>query len=50
VCERLYFDLLTPLRQMGIARNPNSLAGRLATFANHPVTVARAFLGHLRSR
>jgi steroid delta-isomerase-like uncharacterized protein len=48
VCERLYFDLLTPLRQMGIARDPSSLGGRIATFANHPLTVARAFLGQLR--
>jgi steroid delta-isomerase-like uncharacterized protein len=44
VCERLHFDLLTILRQIGIARDPTSLAGRVATFANHPITVGRALL------
>ena len=48
VCERLYFDVLTILRQVGIARDPTSLAGRLTTFANHPVNVGRAFLRSLR--
>ncbi len=49
VCERLHFDLLTILRQLGIARDPTSLWGRIATFANHPITVARALLGRTRS-
>jgi steroid delta-isomerase-like uncharacterized protein len=44
VCERMYFDLLTVLQQIGIARDPASLAGRLATAVNHPVTVARALI------
>ena len=47
VCERVYFDLGTVLRQLGVARDPNSTAGRLATMLNHPVTVARAFLRKL---
>ena len=42
VCERVYFDSATILRQLGIARDPLSLTGRLATLANHPVTVGRA--------
>lgn len=50
VCERLYFDLLTILRQLGIARDPTSTAGRLVTFASHPITVGGAFLRALRSR
>jgi steroid delta-isomerase-like uncharacterized protein len=44
VCERMYFDLLTPLRQIGVARDPTSLGGRIAMAANHPLTVGRAFL------
>ena len=31
VCERVYFDSNTILRQLGIARDPVSLSGRLAT-------------------
>jgi predicted ester cyclase len=44
VCERMYFDLLTPLRQIGIARDPTSTAGRISTVLNHPLTVTRALL------
>lgn len=43
VGERMYFDLLTPLRQIGIARDPTSLSGRIALAVNHPVTVGVAF-------
>lgn len=51
VCEKLHFDVLTILRQVGIARDPTTLAGRLTTFANHPVTVASAFARYaLRKR
>jgi steroid delta-isomerase-like uncharacterized protein len=42
VCERVYFDSATILRQLGIAHDPLTLRGRLATLANHPVTVGRA--------
>jgi len=44
VCERVYFDAGTILRQLGIAHNPLSLKGRLATALNHPLTVGGAFL------
>jgi hypothetical protein len=40
----MYFDLLTPLRQIGIARDPTSTAGRIGTLLNHPLTLTRAFL------
>jgi steroid delta-isomerase-like uncharacterized protein len=50
VCERVYFDSNTVLRQLGIARDPVSLGGRLATVINHPLTVVRALLGQLRRR
>jgi steroid delta-isomerase-like uncharacterized protein len=42
VCERVYFDANTVLRQLGIAHDPLTLKGRIATALNHPVTVGRA--------
>lgn len=45
VCERVYFDSGTILRQLGIARDPLSVSGRVATVLNHPVTVGRALAG-----
>lgn len=50
VCERVYFDQLSILRQLGIARDPSSLAGRLAMLVNHPLTIGRALLKDRRSR
>ena len=44
VSERLYFDLGTPLRQLGVAHDPDSLKGKLSILAGHPVTVVRAFV------
>jgi steroid delta-isomerase-like uncharacterized protein len=44
VCERLYFDRLALLTQLGIASEPLSLRGRVAMAINHPITIARAFL------
>jgi steroid delta-isomerase-like uncharacterized protein len=42
VCERVYFDSATILRQLGIAHDPLTLKGRVATVLNHPLTIARA--------
>lgn len=42
ICERPYFDSATILRQLGIAHDPLTLKGRLATLANHPVTIGTA--------
>jgi steroid delta-isomerase-like uncharacterized protein len=42
VCERVYFDQNTVLRQLGIAHDPASAVGRAATVLNHPLTVGRA--------
>jgi steroid delta-isomerase-like uncharacterized protein len=50
VCERPYFDSATILRQLGIAHDPLTLRGRLATVANHPVTVGRAVARQLMRR
>jgi steroid delta-isomerase-like uncharacterized protein len=50
VCERVYFDANTVLRQLGIARDPLSLTGKVATVLNHPLTVARAALRQVAGR
>ena len=50
VCERVYFDSATILRQLGIAHDPLTLQGRVATVLNHPVTIARAVLRQARSK
>ena len=50
VCERTYFDIGTPLQQLGVARDPNSLGARIATPLNHPVTLSRALARHVRER
>jgi steroid delta-isomerase-like uncharacterized protein len=44
VCERVYFDQATILRQLGLARDPRSTLGRLSLVLNHPLTIARAAL------
>lgn len=49
VCERVYFDQLTILRQLGLARDPRSTLGRIALALNHPLTIARAVLGARRA-
>jgi len=48
VCERLYFDRLHILLQLGIAHDPTSLVGAAATLINHPLTVARILRQKLR--
>jgi steroid delta-isomerase-like uncharacterized protein len=42
VGERVYFDSATIQRQLGIAHDPLTLRGRVATVLNHPVTLGRA--------
>jgi steroid delta-isomerase-like uncharacterized protein len=44
VCERVYFDQLSILRQLGIAHDPASLTGRAAMLVNHPLTIGRALV------
>ena len=48
--ERIFFDLNTALRQLGVARDPNSTAGKVTTALNHPVTIGRALLRKLGRR
>jgi steroid delta-isomerase-like uncharacterized protein len=42
--ERLYFDVSTGLRQLGVARDPNTVAGKITMILNHPITFGRALL------
>jgi steroid delta-isomerase-like uncharacterized protein len=44
VCERVYLDAGTILRQLGIAHDPLTTRGRIATVLNHPLTVSRALV------
>jgi len=50
VCERVYFDQTTVLRQLGIARDPLSLTGRLQTVVTHPLTIGRGVVRQATGR
>jgi steroid delta-isomerase-like uncharacterized protein len=50
VCERVYFDANTVLRQLGIAHDPLSLTGRIATVFNHPLTIGQALVRQVTRR
>ena len=50
VCERVYFDAGTILRQLGIAHDPLTLRGRVATIFNHPLTIGQALVRQVRRR
>jgi steroid delta-isomerase-like uncharacterized protein len=49
-CERVYFDANTVLRQLGIARDPLSITGRLGTVIGHPLTVGRGLVRQVIGR
>lgn len=40
--EKIYYDRATVLRQLGVFHEPQSLLGRVCTFATHPVTIVKA--------
>jgi steroid delta-isomerase-like uncharacterized protein len=42
--ERIFFDLLTVLRQLGVARDPSSIAAKIEVALGHPLTLGRALL------
>ena len=50
LCERIYFDQLTVLRQLGIARDPTTLTGRVETLIGHPLTIGRALVRRVTGR
>lgn len=49
VCERLSFDSLTILQQLGLARDPTTWIGGLEIAVTHPLTVARALFRSILS-
>jgi steroid delta-isomerase-like uncharacterized protein len=42
--EKIYFDLNTPLRQLGIADDYNSVRGKLSAVLGHPIVILKALL------
>ncbi len=50
VCERVYFDQTTLLRQLGVARDPLSLTGRLQTLVIHPLAIGRGIVRQVTGR
>jgi steroid delta-isomerase-like uncharacterized protein len=50
LCERVYFDQLTVLRQLGVARDPLSLTGRVQTLVTHPLTIGRGIVRQVTGR
>lgn len=44
VNEKIYFDLGTPLRQLGVAFDPNGVAFKIVTVLTHPITIIKAAL------
>jgi steroid delta-isomerase-like uncharacterized protein len=50
VCERVYFDQATVLRQLGVARDPTSLTGRVETLVSHPFTIGRGLVRRVIGR
>ena len=50
VCERVYFDQLTIMRQLGLAHDSTSLAGRVTTLVSHPITIGRALATRVSRR
>jgi steroid delta-isomerase-like uncharacterized protein len=50
VCERVYFDQLSIMRQLGLAHDSASLAGRVTLLVSHPLTVGRALARRVSRR
>jgi steroid delta-isomerase-like uncharacterized protein len=50
VGERVYYDTATVLEQLGVARDPASLTGRLETAASHPLTIGRGIVRRVIGR
>jgi len=50
VCLRVFFDTTTFLQQLGAARDPLSLGGRLGTVAAHPLRISRGIVRRVTGR
>jgi len=48
--ERVYFDSNTMLRQLRVARDPLSIAGRMGTVVSHPLTISRGIVRRITGR
>jgi steroid delta-isomerase-like uncharacterized protein len=48
--ERVYFDQLTIMRQLGVAHDPDTLAGRATTLISHPLTIGAALFRRVTDR
>lgn len=48
--ERIYYDRATVLRQLGVFHDPQSMLGKISTFATHPVTIAGALVRKILQR
>jgi steroid delta-isomerase-like uncharacterized protein len=42
--EKIYYDRAAILKQLGLFREPTTIAGRLLTAISHPLTIAGAFV------
>ncbi len=47
--ERIYYDRITVLRQIGVLSEPTSVKGRIGALLLHPVNVVAAMLGIRRA-
>ena len=50
ICERIYFDRSTLLEQLGVARDPTSVGGRLETLVGHPLAIGRGMVRRVIGR
>jgi steroid delta-isomerase-like uncharacterized protein len=50
VNEKIYMDLATPLRQLGVAFDPNGVAFKIFTVLSHPITLTKALFRSLFRR
>ena len=50
VCERVYFDAGSILQQLGVARDPVSVTGRLGTAVSHPLRIGRGVVRRVTGR
>jgi hypothetical protein len=50
VIERVYFDAITVLRQLGLADDPTKMRGQLTAVLTHPSVVVRGVKRMLQKR
>jgi len=50
VCLRVFFDTTSVLHQLGAARDPLSVAGRVGTVASHPFRIGRGVVRRVTGR